>query len=358
MKPIKIAMMSMTHGHTRKYYQVLKENPKLDWVAVSTANDEVKKIFLDSVEGIPCYDSESEMLDAHPEIEAVVLASENSDHLRQMKLCAQKGIHILSMKIPTFDMEEYDEMIKIIEDSGLVCQIELEMHYNPVIARMKELVKNKEIGEIKAFNATNITLSPVWAFPWQGMPDKSYGKKIHIKDGDSRYRGGALCDHPHIFDMIRHMTGSDFDTIYAEVAPNIRPDLIEEDMLSVIGKMKNGVIFSLDPSWSKMENRLKVPGPGWEVFPKRMEVNITLHGEKGSIAADCFGPNVYHSGLPNDRYTVQYTYFDEWVGLIDEFVDNIRNNKTPLINLKWHKKTIEAMNACYESILKGTPIKL
>ena len=44
MKPLKIAMMSMTHGHTRKYYQVLKENPKLDWVAVSTANEDVKKI--------------------------------------------------------------------------------------------------------------------------------------------------------------------------------------------------------------------------------------------------------------------------------------------------------------------------
>jgi hypothetical protein len=149
-----------------------------------------------------------------------------------------------------------------------------------------------------------------------------------------------------------------FESIYAEVAPNIRPDLVEEDMLSVIGRMKNGVIFSLDPSWSKMENRLKVPGPGWEVFPKRMEVNITLSGENGTLMADCFGPNVYHSGCPNDRYTVQYTYFDEWVGLIDEFVDNIRNKKTPLINLEWHKRTIEAMNACYESIATGKVVKL
>ena len=46
MKPLKIAMMSMTHGHTRKYYQTLMDNPKLDWVAVATANDEVKEIFL------------------------------------------------------------------------------------------------------------------------------------------------------------------------------------------------------------------------------------------------------------------------------------------------------------------------
>mgnify|MGYP003298048019 CR=1 FL=1 len=35
-----------------------------------------------------------------------------------------------------------------------------------------------------------------------------------VKEGDPRFRGGALCDHPHIFDMIRHMTGSDFESIY------------------------------------------------------------------------------------------------------------------------------------------------
>lgn len=358
MKPLKIAMMSMTHGHTRKYYQTLKDNPKLDWVAVSTANEEVKKIFLDSVEGIPCYDSELEMLNAHPEIEAVVLASENSEHLRQVKLCAERGIHILSMKIPTFDMEEYEEMIKVTEEAGVVFQIELELHYNPVVMRMKELVKSNSIGQLRSFNATNITLSPVWAFPWQGVPEKSYGKRVQIKEGDNRFRGGALCDHPHIFDMIREVTNSDFDTIFAQVAPNLRKDIEEEDMLSVVGRMKNGVIFSLDPSWSRMERRLKVPGPGWELYPKRMEVNITINGNDGTIMTDCFGPNTYHNGTPDDNYVLQYTYFDEWIGLIDEFVDCVRNGKTPKINLRWHKKTIEAMNAVYESISTGKTVKL
>ena len=358
MKPIKIAMMSMTHGHTRKYYQTLKDNPKLDWVAVSTANEEVKKIFLDSVDGIPCYDSELEMLNAHPEIEAVVLASENSDHLRQVKLCAERGIHILSMKIPTFDMDEYEEMIKVTEDAGVVFQIELELHYNPVVMRMKELVKDNSIGQLRSFNATNITLSPVWAFPWQGVPEKSYGKRVQLKDGDNRFRGGALCDHPHIFDMIREVTNSDFDVIFAQVAPNLRKDIEEEDMLSVVGRMKNGVIFSLDPSWSRMERRLKVPAPGWELYPKRMEVNITINGDDGTLMTDCFGPNTYHNGTPDDNYVLQYTYFDEWIGLIDEFVDCVRNGKTPKINLKWHKKTIEAMNAVYESITTGKAVNL
>ncbi|MBE6599653.1 MAG: Gfo/Idh/MocA family oxidoreductase [Ruminococcaceae bacterium] len=358
MEKIKIAMMSMTHGHTRKYYDVLKNNPKLEWIAVATANDEVKEIFLNSVQGIPCYDSEEEMLDAHPEIEAVVLASENSEHLRQVKLCAERGIDVLSMKIPTFDMDEYAEMQKVVRDSGIVLQIELELHYNPVVIRMKELIENKVFGEMDAFNATNITLSPVWAFPWQGVPELSYGRRVPIKEGHEKFRGGALCDHPHIFDMIREVTNSEFDVIFAKVAPNIRHDIEEEDMLAVVGRMKNGVVFSLDPSWSRAEHRLKVPGPGWEVAPKRMEVNIVIHGDEGSTFVDCFGPNTYHNGSPDNAYIVQYTYFDEWVGLVDEFVENIRTRRAPKINLDWHKNTIIAMNAVYESIATGKAVKL
>ncbi|MDD5596991.1 MAG: Gfo/Idh/MocA family oxidoreductase [Victivallaceae bacterium] len=358
MKPLKIAIMSLTHGHTRKYYQTLKDNPKLDWVAVCAENETVREVFEAGKHGIPCYMSEQEMFDRHPELEAVVLASANSEHLRQVQECAGRGIHILSMKIPTFDMDEYDRMIRIVDKAGIICQIELEMHYNPVVHRLKKLIAEGAIGKILSVQATNITLSPVWAFPWQGVPEESYGRRVALKPGDRRCRGGALCDHPHIFDLIRHLTGSDIDFVFSEVAPNIRPELEVEDMLLVNGKMKDGTVFLLDPSWSRMEERLKVPGPGWEVFPKRMEVNLTISGEKGVLVSDCFGPNVYHNGAPNDRYTVQYTYFDEWIGLIDEFVDCVRNNKQPLINLRWHRQTIQAMNACYDSINDNTPVKV
>ena len=358
MKPIKIAIMSLTHGHTRKYYQTLNDNPLLDWVAVCADSERVRDIFAANNYDVPCYMDEEEMFRNHPEIEAVVLASANSKHIHQVRKCAERGIHILSMKIPTFDMNEYDEMIRLVDHSGIVFQIELEMHYNPVVSRMKSLFEKGELGNILSFNATNITLSPVWAFPWQGVPEESYGKRIPLTASDTRFRGGALCDHPHIFDMIRWLTGSDFEYVYAETGQNIRAGIEVEDVLLVNGKMKNGVCFLLDPSWSRLEEKLEVPAPGWEIFPKRMEVNFNICGDSGVMLADCFGPNVYHNGKPNDRYTVQYTYFDEWIGLMDEFVDCIRNKKTPKINLKWHKQTVEAMNACYESISSGQPVYL
>ncbi len=358
MKPVKIAMISLTHGHTRKYYQTLLENAKLDWVASCAEDQSAKETYELYKTGVPCYLSADEMFERHPDIEAVVVASANDKHLAQVRDCARRGVHVLSMKIPTFDMAEYDAMIEAVDKAGIVCQIELEMHYNPVVKRLQKLIAEGALGKILSVQATNITLSPVWAFPWQGVPEASYGSRVPLSSGDHRFRGGALCDHPHIFDLIRWLTGSYFASVFAQVAPNLRPDLEVEDMLLAAGKMKDGTAFLFDPSWSRMEERLKVPAPGWEVFPKRMEVNVTITGEKGMIQCDCFGPNVYHNGAPNDRYTVQYTYFDEWVGLIDEFVDCIRNRKQPKINLKWHRHTIEAMNACYDSIAKGKAIAL
>ncbi len=356
MKPVKVAMTSLTHGHTRKYFQTLKESPKLDWVAATAENDEVRERFYRAVEGVPCYGDEEEMLEKHPEIEAIIPASANARHLEQMRRYAERGIHVLSMKIPTFDMDEYDEMVRVVKKSGIVCQVELELHYNPVLQRIRQLLDGNQIGRIVSFQATNITLSPVWCFPWQGVPEDSYGARVPLSKEDARFRGGALCDHPHVFDLIRHLTGSDFEHIYAKVGPNIRTDLEVEDLLLVTGKMLDGTTFLFDPSWSRLEERLAEPGPGWEIAPKRMEVNLSIGGERGTILADCFGPNVYHNGTPKDRYTVGYTYFDEWIGMIDEFVDCIRLGGEPKINLAWHRRTIEAMNACYESVRTGQPV--
>ncbi|MBN2291244.1 MAG: Gfo/Idh/MocA family oxidoreductase [Pirellulales bacterium] len=358
MKPVKIAMMSLTHGHTRKYFQTLRESPKLDWVAACVEDETIIDRCRRQGLNVPCYATAEEMFDRHPDIEAAVLASANSLHLEQTLMCVERGVHMLSMKIPSFDMDEYDQMAEAVDQAGLICQVELELHYNPVVRRVFEQFDSGCIGRIQSFQATNITLSPVWAFPWQGLPELSYGRRVSLAEGDSRFRGGALCDHPHVFDLIRWATGADFAEIHAEVGPNMREDLEVEDMILVNGRMSDGTSFLFDPSWSRLEERLEEPGPGWEVAPKRMEVNLTISGENGTLVADCFGPNVYHNGAPNDRYTVQYTYFDEWIGMVDEFVDCIRYGRAPKINLAWHRPTIVAMNACYESVAQRSPVSL
>lgn len=356
MQRINVAVSSLTHAHVRKYYSTLSQNPKLNWVAVSCSDGATAEHFRSLGYDVPLYPTLEDMLEAHSEIDAVIVASENNRHLDEMRVCCDEKKHILSMKVPTFDLQEYDEMIQLVEEAGVVCQVELELHYNPTVRRVLELVTDGAVGDLISFNATNITLSPVWAFPWQGDPEKSYGSRVPLKPGDARFRGGALADHPHVFDLVRWITGSEYKYIFAAAGENIRRDLPVEDMVFVTGEMQNAVHFLLDPSWSRLEERIRQPGIGWEVFPKRMEVNFTIVGTEGVIQADAFGPNVYYCGGPNNRYTVQYTYFDEWIGLMDEFHACITEGRKPKIDLVWHRNTVLAMVRAYESIATGQPV--
>ena len=108
------------------------------------------------------------MFAEHPDIEAVVLASANSRHMEQVRFCAERGIHILSMKIPTFDLKEYDEMIELCDKAGIICQVELEMHYNPVVLRLKKLLAEGAIGKTgrkTTISTSSAGTSALWRNP-------------------------------------------------------------------------------------------------------------------------------------------------------------------------------------------------
>ena len=359
MKKINIAILSLNHGHAKGYYTFLQNCPFFNLVAVSVSEAAKGRIVMPMIlKDVPKYDTDEALLEAHPEVEAVILASPNQRHLEQFQLCAQQGKHIMSMKIPTFQMDEYAQMIALVEKYNIVCQVEQELHYHATVRHLKELLDRGTIGKLLSIQAINYSHCPSWWLAWQADPDLSYGKRIRLREGAERFRGGALCDHPHIFDIVRYLTGSEFVSIYAELAPNLRSELEVEDMLSAVAKLEDGTIVSLDKTIARNENKMPLIGPGWEKDPKRVEVNLVICGEKGTLLADCFHHNIYHTGNPNHRFTVRYGNIREYWNMLYEFYDCIQKKKMPSINLYSHRKTIEAMNACYESIAKGAPVKL
>lgn len=359
MKPIKIAMLSLNHGHAVGYISKLRMHPDFEWVAVSVAPEDRARVFLDWVpSGVKIYETGQELLDAHPDVEAVIVASSNDLHFEQIQLCAERGKHIFLMKIPTFNMDEYVEIQRLVKEKHLTLQIELELRFHSTVRRMKEIYDSGAIGKLVSMQLYNPTICIISSLPWVASPEQSYGKRIALKEGESRFRGGALSDHPHLFDLARYFSDSEFDRVFAEVAPNLRQSMEVEDNITIIGRMKNGVIFSIDPSYSRHENPLKLNGPGWEGYPKRVEVNLILNGEKGSILGDCFHSGIYHTGLPERHYAVRYTRLDKGSLMLSEFASSIRNKTLPTINIDMHRKTIEAMNACYDSVYSGHPVYL
>ena len=365
----KVAVFSITSVHASCYINGLPLHEKFDWVAVSVAPKDRSKVMLDRVaSGVKIYETEEELLNAHPDLDAVILAGANYQTYDQFVLCANRGIkNIFLMKVPTFDMEKYAEMQRLAKEKGIVVQIELEMRFDVIVKRVKQMIDEGRIGKVLEIqmNNTTVCLPPDLA-EWVTNPEKSYGKRIKLCDYLDVYRGGCLTDHPHCFDLARMFTDSEFDTIYADACENFREGREVEEGVFVMAKMKNGVKISIDPSYSRHEYYISpaVPtGPGWEGYPKRVEVNIVVIGEKGCILADCFHSGVYHTGLPNHTYAVQYvdgagTGNGHYAPTLDAFAECIENRSMPKINLELHKKNLEAVNACYESIKTGDVIKI
>ena len=359
MKPVKIAILSCNHGHAPGYYS-LRGDPLFELVAVSLDPGAFSDARVSMLEGIPQYRTDEELYSNHPELEAVILASDNASHFRQVREAVRRRLHIFSMKVPTFNMAEYGEMIHLTEEAGVVCQVELEMCHHAPVHRVKEAISNGQIGQLLSINAVNYSHNPVWWRPWQANPEASYGSRVPLRGDDDRFRGGALADHPHVFDVIRYITGSEFECVYADVSPNIRENVETEDMIRVIGRLQSGVIYSIDPSYANNEDHVtKMIGMDWIKYPRCVEVFLTAVGTEGVIIADLYGKTYCYQKSSNGKYTASgLASSGLWNRRMEEFYACIRKGCKPTVGLREHYRSILAMNAAYDSIAAGGPIYL
>ncbi len=372
MNKIKMAVTGFENGHCYYLYQALCQNDEVEVVAVSFA-PRARIIYENRLgahvfDGVDIFYDEEEMLNAHPEIEACICGGANNRHIHEFRLCAERGIHVISMKAPSYDMEEYDEMLRLAKENDIIVYIELEMRWKATIERIKEIIDSGKLGEIKAFNGYNYSHNPMWWNQWMDIPEQSYGKRIPIRPGSKIFRGGALTDHPHIFDLVRYIFDSDFDTVYAEAAPNMRDGAETEDLIYVIGTLQNGVIFSLDPSYANREiERARANGENYYAnlsqYPRPVQVELQVTGTKGTLYADSYGADYVEYLVPgSQKYAVSANNLSidrQRKIFIHNFVTDIRDGKDrAVLSLAEHKKTITAMNAAYDSVYSGSPVKI
>ena len=371
-KPIKVGIMSFKNSHAIGMFDAIASSPLFEIVAISIKEE--KRHQLEERYGndhlfdkYDCFTDDYQMILKHPEIELCVCGGSNKEHMDEFRLCAANKINVVMMKIPTLDMAEYDEMIRLEKESGIKVSIELEMRWYAAVERIKDLIEEGALGEVTSINAFNYSHFTLFWNSWVNDPLESYGKVISLKENDKRFRGGALTDHPHIFDLVRYITNSEFESVYAEVAPNMREESKVEDMVYVIGKLKNGTIVSLDPSYANREykqDNVIYAKDRLSHYPKSVQVEMSVCGTKGAILSDLYNPNTTEQMRFEDlEYRVNPRFYDipgTRKLYLEEFARAIRNNLEykPIVSLEYHKKTMEVINACYESIKTGKRIYL
>ena len=104
LKPIKLGVMGFENGHAYWLYRACRNEPMIEVVACAFGPREriihENRLGEDAFNGVECYYDEEQMLNEHPEIEACICAGSNDKHMKEFRLCAERGVHVISMKVP------------------------------------------------------------------------------------------------------------------------------------------------------------------------------------------------------------------------------------------------------------------
>jgi predicted dehydrogenase len=363
MKPVKILVAGTGNPHIPHYLKGSGRNiSAIQFIAVSdfdeTRLEQVKTVLPET----KLYSCWQEMLDAHPEAEAIMIGSDNKHHFEIFEEAVKRKLHIYSMKVVSMDESECCKMQQLATDYDRVIQVEFELHFCPQFQYAKKLIEQRKLGKIESIYLTNISQSPINYFPNWGDPELSYGSTVPIRPGADIYRGGALTDHPHPFDMIRWITGLEFKKIYAISGNNQRDHLKVEDHVAITGELTDGTKIFINPSYSHLEENIPERRLIW---PKSLECNLKITGSEGYYAADYFDKHLYVVGnnhpSPNRLIVdgtgrVKLRNDDNLMGC---FAACVRGQRAkPESSLADGIAAVNVMNAAYESIYHNREIEL
>ncbi|MCH8013081.1 MAG: inositol 2-dehydrogenase [Candidatus Marinimicrobia bacterium] len=268
------------------------------------------------------------------EIEGVFILSPSTLHAEQIIQAARAGKHIFCEKPIALDPDIIINVLNVVEDQGVKLQVGFNRRFDPDFKRLKQAVDCGKIGRLYFIKITSRDPAP---------PPLEYIQSS----------GGIFLDMTiHDFDMVRYLSGSDVDEVYAAGAvliDQVFADAGDVDTAVTTLKLKCGTLAVIDNS------RQAVYG-----YDQRIEV----FGSKGSITAEnntatrtilTVSEGVI-SDKPLDFFLERYR--ESYRVEIQEFVRAIREDlETPVSGIDGLKPILIG-RAAQRSLEEGKPIKV
>lgn len=315
---MKVGMISFAHMHATAYAQYLCQHPDVDIIGIWDDNTERGREMAENYQ-TRFYHDLSQLLAT--EVEAVIICSENVNHKEHVIAAAQAKKHILCEKPIATSLDDAQAMIDVCNREQVTLQIAYPVRFSPVMQQVKNILEAQDIGDVVAINGTNHG-----QMPGSWFIDKSLSG------------GGAATDHiVHLLDVTRWLLNDEVKSVYAELDTKFHP-IDVEDCGIVSLEMESGVIFTIDPSWSRPK-----------VFPTWGDVTMEIVGTKGSLTIDAFKQ---HFLLYNDRENAvqQLPWVDDMdQALVNDFVQCVQSNRPASITGEDGLRALEVVKAAYQS---------
>jgi len=208
-------------------------------------------------------------------IDAVTIVTPNHLHADVAKEFLKAGIHVICDKPLTSNLQDAEELAKLVKDTGLVFAVTYNYSGYPMVRQAKEMVANGELGNIRVVQleyaqdwlATNIERNGQKQAAWRTDP-KQAGK------------GGAIGDiGTHAFHLAEFITGLKASSILADLDSFVLGRTLD-DNANILFHYKNGAKGML---WVSQVASGKENG-----------LQIRIYGDKGGLEWAQVDPNYLH----------------------------------------------------------------
>jgi 1,5-anhydro-D-fructose reductase (1,5-anhydro-D-mannitol-forming) len=146
-RPIRYGIVGFGGFAERAVAPAIKASPNSELVAIQKRSLAVSRS-KGAEYNIPHAFDSVEQLVAHPDVDAVFIASANSEHCRETLIAAKAGKHVLVEKPMALTITEAEQMIRACDQANVKLMVGHMVRLSPLCVRMKEIVQSGLIGRV------------------------------------------------------------------------------------------------------------------------------------------------------------------------------------------------------------------
>lgn len=328
---------------SKRHSELLGEN-QIKGAGLVAVCDKVlsKAEAISSKYGVPAYSCYHEMMQSE-KVDVVVILTESGVHAANTIDLAKYGAHIVVEKPMALTLADADAMIEACDRHGVKLFVVKQNRFNVPVVQLRNALERGRFG-----NLIMGTVRVRWCRP-QAYYDQDPWR------GTWAYDGGVLTNQAsHHVDLLEWMMG-DVESVFAK-SKQALADIEAEDTAVVMLKFKNGALGVIEATTA--------------IRPKDLEGSISVLGETGSVEIGGFAVNEMKtwnfSEMTDEdesvieKYSVNppNVYGFGHQAYYEHVVDCIQNKTPQLVDGLKGRKSLELINAIYESIETGKEVYL
>ena len=290
---------------------------------------------------IPTFSSIEEMVNkTEPDVFNILTPS--GLHAENLLELIHYGKHFIVEKPLALHLNHVDQIIEKCDIQGLKVFVVQQNRFNPPIKKLKEAIDKGRFGKLVLG-----TIRVRWRRDQAYYDQKSWR-------GTWKYDGGVFTNQAsHYIDILIWLMG-EVESVIAKGSTRL-VDIEAEDTGVAILKFKNGALGVLEATTATR--------------PKDLEGSISVLGEKGSVEVSGFSmnelktwnfeePDEMDSGIWDKFSKVPNEFAWNHTQFFENVIDSLSHKRRGLIDGLEGRKSVEMINAIYESIETGKEVTL